>query len=558
MGRARPPTLRCLGHSTAERLTMTDELARLICGDCREIMPAFEAESFDACVTDPPYDLTNRVPDVPKCVECGRVLGGRDGSPEKCPRCGGELQRQRRAASAAGGFMGKTWDGTGVAFRPETWTAVLRVLKPGAHLLAFGGTRTHHRLMCAIEDAGFEIRDCLMWLSGQGFPKSLDVSKAIDKAAGAKREVVGERVVTGTAAKDGRQGRASVSAEWETSEGLSRTLDVTAPATAAARQWDGWGTALKPAWEIIILARKPLTGTVAANVQEHGTGALNVRGCRIGNTPTMRTTTGARSGVALNAANDGSLSNAGLTGSGSGRWPANVVLSHTPDCRQVGTRKVRPVSGSGVNQKREGESLFGLAGSAHSGVYTDPDGTETVAAWDCAPDCPVRMLDGQSGERPPPWGECTRQNPAEGFLAGNMRDGAAYRDTGGASRFFYTAKASRREREYGLESMEPRRRTDGREKDIENPRLRTSPALNDHPTVKPLALMRWLVRLVTPPGGKVLDPFMGSGSTKLACEAERFGFVGIDSDEHYCEIARHRKLLPEVEAEAAQTRMPLT
>ena len=201
------------------------------CGDCREVLPTFGAESFDACVTDPPYGLE---------------------------------------------FMGKDWDHgiPGVPF----WEAVKRVLKPGAHLLAFGGTRTHHRLMCAIEDAGFEIRDTVCWLYGTGFPKSLDVSKAIDKAAGAEREVVGTKLGQPGYSLAPDKGRGTYSPDGRDSE---VECAVTSPATDAARQWDGWGTALKPAWEPIVLARKPLTGTVAANVQEHGTGALNIDGCRI-------------------------------------------------------------------------------------------------------------------------------------------------------------------------------------------------------------------------------------------------------------------------------------
>ena len=196
-------------------------------GDCLDILPTLEPGSVDAVVTDPPYNL---------------------------------------------GFMGKSWDKSGVAFQPETWAAMLRVAKPGAHLLAFGGTRTFHRMTCAIEDAGWEIRDCLMWVYGSGFPKSLDVSKAIDKAAGAERERIrGVRsgIVRATYAQDA----------W--SKEFKDSILSSQPITDAAHQWQGWGTALKPAWEPIILARKPIEGTVAANVLKHGTGALNIDGCRI-------------------------------------------------------------------------------------------------------------------------------------------------------------------------------------------------------------------------------------------------------------------------------------
>jgi hypothetical protein len=242
---------------------------RLLIGDCRERMAELPDASVDAVVCDPPYDLTNRVPDVKKCRDCGRVCGGRDGHPDTCPRCGGELYNQR---SQGKGFMGKDWDGTGVAFNPETWIAVSRVLKPGGHLLACGGTRTFHRLTCAIEDAGFEIRDCLSWLYGSGFPKSLDVSKAIDaQALHGKSNSAGLRVINDTQQiglkrysqnGDDMMRRRGVEQGYKTDAAINRhgQRPETAPATDLARQWDGWGTALKPAWEPIILARKPLAG----------------------------------------------------------------------------------------------------------------------------------------------------------------------------------------------------------------------------------------------------------------------------------------------------------
>jgi hypothetical protein len=207
------------------RIALDTDRASLIVGDCREAMDAFEPNSVDAVVTDPPYEL---------------------------------------------GFMGKSWDASGIAFDPNTWRAVWRVLKPGGYLLAFGGSRTFHRIAVAIEDAGFEIRDTLSWMYGTGFPKSLNVGKAMDDAAGAVREVIGTKGTKAAGLKDGGY--------------TTRIPDVvTAPATDLAKQWEGWGTALKPAWEPIILARKPLGGrTVAANVAEWGTGALNIDGCRIG------------------------------------------------------------------------------------------------------------------------------------------------------------------------------------------------------------------------------------------------------------------------------------
>lgn len=343
---------------------------KIITGDCLEVMPTLDAESVDSIVTDPPYGLS---------------------------------------------FMGKHWDHgiPGVDF----WREALRVAKPGAHLLAFGGTRTFHRLTCAIEDAGWEIRDCIMWVYGSGFTKSLDVSKAIDKAAGVEREVVGsgntkcEYLLRGEKC----QGHKDKNGRY----GETIHTDTTAPATPAAVQWNGWGTALKPAWEPIIVARKPLCGTVAANVLEYGTGGINVDGCRVGET-------GAR--------NNGSKP------------------------REDGYQK------NDIYGKRK----------------------------------PLERCDYGIGR----------------FPANLCHDGSAEvtRLMGDAARFFYCAKASKSDRD----------------------------ELNHHPTVKPTALMRWLVRLVTPPGGLVFDPFCGSGSTGKAATLEGFRFVGIEREAEYAEIAEAR------------------
>lgn len=371
---------------------LNDGDVRLYLGDCIEVMAEMDADSVDAVVCDPPYGLE---------------------------------------------FMGKAWD----RYAPphfETWCKswareALRVLKPGGHLLAFGGTRTFHRLTCGIEDAGFEVRDCLSWLYGSGFPKSLDVSEAIDKAAGAERPVVGERKLTGTARIVGgiRGAVNGTGSERYDNAQMRDTLELTAPATPDAVKWQGWGTALKPAWEPCVVARKPLAGTVAQNVLEHGTGAMNVDGCRVGHASDDDL-------AASMAKNPGRMDTvtSGVYGAGrpqqsvnaAGRWPANVALD------------------------------------------------EAAAA----------MLDAQSGVT-----------------------------TSGASRFLYTAKASRADRN-------------------------TSGANNTHPTVKPTELMRWLVRLVTPPGGVVLDPFAGSGSTLVAARAEGVRAIGIEREPEYAEIIAAR------------------
>lgn len=338
-------------------------------GDCLTVLRTMPDASVDAVVTDPPYGLS---------------------------------------------FMGKHWDYDVPS--SEIWAECLRVLKPGGHLLAFAGTRTQHRMAVRIEDAGFDIRDMIAWVYGSGFPKSLDVSKAIDKAAGAEREVVGKKAVTSNFADhDGSM----MSVANSGGSNRAHAVDVTAPATAAARQWQGWGTALKPALEPITVARKPLAGTVAENVLAHGTGALNIDGCRVEGVPPsvpqpiFNSLTGRIYGMKTNGGRNGEMSQA------TGRWPANLI---------------------------------------HDGS-----------------DEPTGLL-------------------------------------GDAARFFYCSKASKADRGDG----------------------------NSHPTVKPTDLMRYLCRLVTPPGGVVLDPFMGSGSTGKAAALEGFQFVGIERDEQYFAIAKAR------------------
>lgn len=381
-------------------------------GDCVEVMAGMPENSVDAIVTDPPYGLE---------------------------------------------FMGKEWDRLGRS-KAQEWhlrwsTEVLSVLKPGGHLVAFGGTRTAHRLVCAVEDAGFEIRDTLCWLYGSGFPKSLDVSKAIDKAAGAERVLrrEGQRSDVRPFVED-QSGHKAYRLGADGSETESVTRD--------GQKWDGWGTALKPAHEPIVLARKPLSEkTVAANVLRWGTGAINVDGCRIETSERWQVAVGS------DFAGDGGWKDTPRQSHPSGRWPANVVL-------------------------------------------------DAEAA---------RLLDEQSGDvRSSGVYRRGQQGPSKGPAAIDIRrppGTAGFNDFGGASRFFYTAKASRSEREEG-------------------PLL--SGLRNSHPTVKPVDLMRWLIRLVTPPGGTVLDPFLGSGTTGIAARLEGDGFIGIEKDAGYLEVARHR------------------
>lgn len=373
-------------------------------GDCREVMAGMEADSVDAIVTDPPYGLEFMG------KEWDRLLvKDRDAGYPSCRHAHGPNEYKS-------GMIAQEWH--------YAWAAeALRVLKPGGHMLAFGGTRTFHRLTCAIEEAGFEIRDCLMWLYGSGFPKSHDVSKAIDKAAGFARHTYSDH-------RNGPNTKASSKGD-KYSGGYKNSEGVAAPATDAARRWEGWGTALKPAWEPIILAHKPFKGTVAANIQEHGTDAINVDGCRIETGDNPNGGAHSKAGIPRNDGWGMQTAGAGEYKQPLGRWPANLLLDEA------------------------------------AGV----------------------MLDAQSGEK----------------------------TGGGASRFFYAAKASRAERNGAT-----------------------------HPTVKPLDLMRWLVRLVTPPGGTVLDPFAGSGTTLIAAIMEGMVPIGIELSEEY--IAQAEKRLSEVQA----------
>ncbi len=406
-------------------------------GDCLDVMRGLAADSIESCVTDPPYHLQSIV----------KRFGAENAAPAK----GGVYAR------SSAGFMGKTWDGGDIAFRVELWAEVLRVLKPGAHLVAFSGSRTYHRMACAIEDAGFEIRDQIMWLYGSGFPKSHDVGKGFDKAAGAEREVVGVRADFAARANKQRVGvswadNSVADGSFSSPQNIGQ---ITAPATDAARQWDGWGTALKPAHEPIVLARKPLVGTVAGNIAAHGTGAINVEACRVvgGDAPAGRTRNGGGSTW------DGSgFKDAGAS-MPAGRWPANV-------CHD------------GSDEVMEAFAAFGERTAGRFPKNTGGIGTSTGI-----------------------YGKATGRDQCEREL-----------DAGTAARFFYEAKASKAERGAG----------------------------NTHPTVKPLALMRWLCRLITPPGGTVLDPFLGSGSTAIAADQEGFHCIGIEREAEYMAIARAR------------------
>jgi site-specific DNA-methyltransferase (adenine-specific) len=390
---------------------------QIIHGDCRAAVELMPSNSIHSVVTDPPYALVS--------------ITKRFGKPGSAPA-------KDVYGRGAAGFTGKTWDTGEVAFDPAFWFEVLRVLKPGGHVLAFGGTRTYHRLACAIEDAGFEIRDQIGWLYGSGFPKSHNQSG----------------------------------------------------------EWEGWGTALKPAWEPIVVARKALDGTNAQNLARWGVGALNIDGCRVETTDNLGggayavnpTTRDQLWGA--DAGNSWKRGGAGDYVQPDGRWPANVIH----------------------------------------------DGSDEVL--DAFPSAPGQMAKVSSSDAR------KTQNVYGAMKRGS--DGAEPRDTGGsAARFFYCAKASKADRNDGLDDFvarnDPAHRKTNIETTGENPYLRgATERKNTHPTVKPTELMRYLCRLVTPPGGTVLDPFMGSGSTGRGAVLEGFNFIGCETEAEYAAIAKAR------------------
>lgn len=450
-------------------------------GDCLDVMRrmALLGDTVHAVVTDPPYGLVSTVKRFGK-ADAAPAQHGRDGA----------------FARASRGFMGKTWDGTGIEARPETWRLCWELLPPGGHLVAFGGTRTWHRIAVAIEDAGFEIRDTLMWLYGTGFPKSHDTAQSIEKL-----------LTTGAARRPDRdlgglsRHRFSGSTTGTLIADTGGKVPLTTPEAAA---WEGWGTALKPAWEPIILARKPLAGTVAETVLAHGTGALNVDGCRVGDEVTVTLRNG-DSGKQTFGRDTRSFKRENPPG----RWPANVVHDGSDEVEAAFAAFGERTSGTGAVKRASGAGY----GPNALGRESRPPGTPNVEY-------------GDSGS-------------ASRFF---YNTGGVECDPAG-NRFHYSAKASRADRNEGCESLakRPLLWSAG----TQNPGSSQSEgtdkaAQNNHPTVKPTDLMRWLVRLVTPPGGTVLDPFMGSGSTGKACAIEGFGFVGIEQDAGYFRIAEAR------------------
>lgn len=507
-----------------------DGQACLILGDCIEAMRKLPDNSVDAVVCDPPYGLSKHSPEmVMEALTCW--LAGKPFAPK------------------GKGFMGAAWDS--FLPGPEVWRECLRVLRPGGHMLVFAGTRTLDLMGLAIRIAGFESRDTIMmngvvqYMFGSGFPKGGSIGKKIDKFLGAKRKTVG-RATNGASNKPHGNSFDDDAYEWQ------RQYDITAPATNAAVRFEGYSVALKPAYEPILLVRKPLDGTVAQNCLTHGTGGLNIDGCRINfrnqqdeqESKTKNQHEHFGSGQRVNQVY-GVDTNARPNYSAPGRWPPNTLLCHAPGCQPMGTKKVKSGTAYAPQAKQMNRSIYGQTNTlGRECGYAAPDGNETVEAWQCVESCPIRMLDQQSLD-----GGVHSAGAKRKYIAGGEYNATSYKigsgkprnmerfgDQGGASRFFpcfapddppeppffYTAKASRRERDLGCDDVEPNEQG----------------TRNDHTTVKSLAAMRWLCRLVSPPSGAViLDPFMGSGTTGVAALLEGQRFVGVEQDPHYHEIA---------------------
>ncbi|PPC63887.1 site-specific DNA-methyltransferase [Pantoea sp. ICBG 1758] len=405
-------------------------------GDCLDVLKTLPENSVDSIITDPPYGLS-KPPDMTEVLT--RWLNGDD------------------YEHRGNGFMGKSWDS--FVPGPSVWRECLRVLKPGGHLLSFFGARTYDLGTTAIRMAGFEIRDQIMWVYGSGFPKSHNISKAIDKSEGVEPTVIGHS----------SNGIAGGTGEFTSgnpdSAGYKSDFDLTVPTSEHAKEWDGWGTALKPAHEPICMARKPFSGPVAANVLAHGTGAINIDACRIGNETRYNPPSHNKPG-----GNSLQMSVSGMPeeGTGSlvdGRWPANFCHDGS-----VEVTKLFPHSSSTGNRS-----------------------------------------------------EASRQTTVKGtkFLMDNHLS-REYNDSGSVARYFYCAKTGKLDREEGVSIVS------------------NSRSKNNHPTVKPTSLMGWLCLLVTPPGGTILDPYMGSGSTGKAAAIHGFDFIGIEKEADYLSIARQR------------------
>ncbi len=423
-------------------------------------------------------------------------------------------------------FMGKKWDYDVPSV--EFWKEVYRVLKPGGHVLSFGGTRTYHRMVVNIEDAGFEIRDQIMWLYGSGFPKSHNIGKAVDKLQGNDREVVGKL--------ENYQDKRGLNGQTENvMENAKPRIDI--DITKGQSPYEGWGTALKPSNEPICVARKPLSEkSVAENVLKWGTGGINIDGCRVGSEGGTK-----RDGQSDKVSNTNpdllptkSLNRTGhgMVELNEGRFPANIILECLCD-EVIKGDKGEVIKSGGSRDNCDLSHEWGYSEIKRTN-FTDKGDIHTN------PMCPCLLLDEQSGVSKSSPDSKEKKATGEMFGTGKLTN---HSDSGGASRFFYQAKVSKAERNMGLDGFEDKvieGRDFGQDERAVAYKKRPTPTKNVHPTVKPVALMSYLVRLVTPVNGIVCDPFMGSGSTGIAAQLEGFKFCGMEMDEDYFKIASAR------------------
>lgn len=472
------------------------EVNKIYQGDCLEVMKTFPDNYFDSIVTDPPYGIGF----MGKGWDTFKSDFISEATKNHLP-IDNKKQRERGGAMHAGEYdLSLSGNQKFQQWFYEISLEMLRVLKPGGHLLSFCGCRTYHRMASAIEDAGFEIRDQMQWLFGSGFPKSLDISKAIDKQFGAEREVIGEKIYGDGKPCHPVSAEAMLESAGKSQTGRTTHNPLTEPSTDEAKQWSGWGTALKPANEPICVARKPLSEkTVASNVLKHGTGGINIDACRIETDPAVDdmlriVTRGKRESETWEEGSGFKNENNNLTGvPANGRFPSNVILDEVSAAmldEQTGTLTSGMMN---AGQKRT------QGGGYHGGFPNEATERDT------------------------------------------------YGDSGGASRFFYCAKTSKSERNKGLEKFaekitdaDYRPNDDGKNGLVSRLHGATSKGHNNHPTVKPLDLMRYLVKLVTPPKGIVLDPFGGSGTTGIACKLERMNYVLIEKEVEYITISEAR------------------
>lgn len=460
----------------------------VISGNNLDLLKNYPDNYFDSIVTDPPYGL-GKEPNAEEMLKSWVTEGYLE--------------------VKGGGFMGKEWD----SFVPQPifWKEIYRVLKFGGHVVAFFGTRTYDWGCMAIRLGGFEIRDCIQWLYGSGFPKSHNIEKAINKIDGVEFL---EHPANGVGFMK------EDSEDWNVTK---NQLIQQGESTERAKKWQGWGSALKPANEPIVLARKPLEKglSIAENVLKWGTGAINIDVSRISHNEEQKFTNREQRKEGWNMDNCGfdSTNNHTASADPSGRFPSNVILTHHPDCVCVSYRE------------------------------------EIIEDWNCHEDCPIRILDEQSGESKSSKSQKLYVNNTENRNVKNSASGfrnpsSTYSDKGGASRFFYVAKTSQWERNFGCNSLDSKKSASAefRPNHLEksnngengNPYGRWSELKNNHPTIKPIKLMQYLVRMITPQNGIVLDPFAGSGTTGIACKIDGFEFVGLELSEEYTAIANAR------------------